>query len=46
MANRYTGTQTEKNLQEALRLSLEYYGENDACEVIRRNLEAVQQRKS
>lgn len=36
----------EQDLQEALRLSLEYYGENDACEVIRKNLKAVQQRKN
>lgn len=36
----------EQDLQEALRLSLEYYGENDACEVIRKNLKEVQQRKN
>ena len=36
----------EQDLQEALRLSLEYYGENDACEVIRKNLKAVQRRKN
>lgn len=32
----------EEYLQRALQLSLNYYGENDACRVIRQNLAAVQ----